>query len=175
MSLKVGDWVKSHRAGIWQIYRVLEYKCQNPVTGLEQDAVTIFSKCFVTNKFKPSFKEQCCDPSLITPLSSSEKSEVNLFISQNEELYKKFREYEPSAIDCIYNARIKKPKAKEISVIEKNLSDLGLIRDLEINRHISSVGYAPESASSWTAQFVSENFSIVNGYIVFKFNKILAQ
>ena len=175
MSFKIGDWIKSYRAGIWQIYRILEYKCLDPVTGLEHDKTMIFSKCFVTNKFKRSFKEDCCDPALITPLSLPEQNELDLFIAQNKELYEKFCAYEPKTIDCIYNARIGIPKTKDTSAISQSLADLGPVRDLEIGRHLSSLGYSAGSTPSWTAQFVSENFTVENGYLVFKFSRILEQ
>ncbi|EGM78562.1 hypothetical protein Rhein_1338 [Rheinheimera sp. A13L] len=173
MPLNVGDWVRSYSTGIWQIYRVIEYKCRNPTTGLEQKKTTIFSKRFVSNAFRRSFKEECCDPALIVPLSLAEKNQMNLFIRQNENLYKKFQEYEPKKINCVYNARIEISETRDAASIAKELSGLGPMRDLDIDQRLSSLGYNTKAMPSWTVQFVSENFNLVNGYLVFNFSKVL--
>ena len=175
MSLEVGDWVRSYSAGIWQIYRILEYKCRNPVTGKEQDKTTIFSKRFVSNTFKRSFKEECCDPSFVEQLNSGEKRELDLFINQNKKLYVMFRDYKPKNIDCIYNARIGIPENRDSSAIAKALYGLGPIRDLDISQHLTTLGYNTKAMPYWTIQFISENFTLEDGYLVFKFSRILEQ
>ena len=175
MSLKVGDWVRSYSAGIWQIYRILEYKCRNPVTGLEQDKTTIFSKRFFSSAFKRSFKEECCDPAFVVQLSFAEKNELDLFISQNERLYKKFQKYEPKTIDCVYNARIGIPESRDSAAITKELSGSGPLRDIDIGQHLSSLGFDTKAMPSLTVQFVSKDFSVSDGYLVFEFSRILEQ
>ena len=115
--LKVGDWVKSYSSGIWQIYRILDCKRLNPATGDEQDKTTIFSKRFLSNAYKRSFKEECCDPHFVTRLNSDEKSDLNKFISENPKLYETFLAYEPKNIDCVYNARIGIPESRDSATV----------------------------------------------------------
>ena len=175
MSLKVGDWVRSYSAGVWQIYRILEYKCRNPVTELEQDKTTIFSKRFVSNAFKRSFKEECCDPSFVVKLNLDEMNELRLFMSQNAKLYEQFQKYEPKSIDSVYNARIGIPQSYDPTAIAKELAGSGPLRDIDIGHHLSSRGFDTKAMPFWTVQFVSKNFSITNGYLVFEFSRILEQ
>ncbi len=173
MSFEVGDWVRSYSAGIWQVYRILNYKCLDPVTGEERDKTTIFSKRFVTNSFKRSFKEECCEPAIVQHLDSGEQGELEVFISQNTQLYEKFLGFEPKNIDCIYNARIGIPKSGDSSVIAEAFTRSKPMRDLDINQYLTGMGYDTKGMPSWTVQFLSENFEIENGYLIFKFSRIL--
>jgi hypothetical protein len=58
MTFGVGDWVKTYTAGIWQVYRILDYKCMDSMTGRKAQKRTVFSRRFVSNSFKRSFKEE---------------------------------------------------------------------------------------------------------------------
>lgn len=173
MSLKVGDWVRSYSAGIWQVYRILEYKCLNPVTGGEHDKIAVFSKRFVSNSYKRSFKEEFCDPSFVEPLSQNERAELESFISENKKLYEKYLAYEPKGIDCIYNARVGVPESRDSSEITESLSDSELMRDIDICQYLTNLGYNTKAIPAWTVQFVSENFSLADGYLMFKFSRVL--
>lgn len=173
MSLKVGDWVRSYSAGIWQVYRILEYKCLNAVTGEVQNKTTVFSKRFVSNSYKRSFKEESCDSSLVRHLSPNEGAELENFISENSKLYEQYLAYEPKGIDCIYNARIGVPESKNASEITKLLSGLEPIREIDISQHLANLGYNTKAMPAWTVQFVSENFNVVGGYLMFKFSMVL--
>ena len=173
MSLKVGDWVRSYSSGIWQIYRIVEYKCLNPVTGDEQEKTTVFSKRFLSNSYKRSSKEECCDPLFVARLNSDENAKLDIFISENAELYKKFLAYEPKNIDCVYNARIGIPESRDSATVFGALTGSEAMRDIDINKYLTGLGYNTKAMPYWTIQFVSENFSIVDGYLYFKFNRVL--
>ncbi|WP_444910225.1 hypothetical protein [Microbulbifer sp. TRSA005] len=173
MSLKVGDWVRSYSSGIWQVYRIIDYKCLDPVTGEEQNKTTVFSKRFVSNSCKGSFKEECCDSSLVEKLSKDERAELQIFIGENKNLYEKYLAYEPKGIDCIYNARIGVPESRDLSEINDSLSGAEAMRDIDISRYLTELGYNTKAMPSWTVQFVSKNFSVVGGYLMFRFNRVL--
>ena len=121
MNIEVGDWVRSYSTGIWQVYRILYYKGINPVDGKEQEEVTVFSKRFVSNSFRRSFKEESCAHTFITKLDQYEREELDQFIKSNELLYKQFIKYQPKSIDCLYNARIGIPEDRDKEKIINNL------------------------------------------------------
>lgn len=173
MSLEVGDWARSYSSGIWQVYRVLEYKCKNPATGSEQDKTTVFSKRFVSKSYKKSFKEECCSPSFVWPLRPDEKAELELFINENTKLYEKFIAFEPKNIDCIYNARIGIPESKDTDEVVKKFSNSKLVRDIDINSSLTDLGYDTEAMPYWTVQFVSDNFMLEDGCLMFEFSQVL--
>jgi hypothetical protein len=173
VALKIGDWVRSYSTGIWQIYRILDYKCKDPVTGKDVEKTTIFSKRFVSDSFKRSFKEECCDPAFVYFLDMDKKKELDSFIESKPGLYQKFIDHEPKKIDCIYNARIGIPLHKDSQMIEDKLKVLGPIKDIEINSKLNELGFDTKAMPSWTVQFVSNDFACVDGYLSFQFVRVL--
>ena len=173
MVLKIGDWVRSYSTGIWQIYRILDYKCKDPITGKEVEKRTIFAKRFVSDSFKRSFKEECSDPAFVHLLESEEKKELDAFIDSNPSLYQKFIDHEPKKIDYIYNARIGIPKHRDSQMIADKLKNLGPIKDMEINPKLNELGFNTTALPSWTVQFVSNGFECISGHLSFQFLRIL--
>ncbi len=171
--LKVGDWVTSYRQGIWQIYRVLKCKEMDPLSHLAVLKTTIFSKRFVSPSFKRSFSQECCDPSFVKKLERKTQSKLKAFIKQNPALFKLFNEYVPKPVDNVYNARIGIPERKNVEEIEALFSRERVFNELEIDPYLRSLGFDTEELPSWTAQFVSEDHSCRNGYLVYKFHSIL--
>lgn len=172
-ALSVGDWVRSYSSGFWKIYRVLDYKCINPVTGKEVCETSIFSKRFVSNSFKRSFKEECCDPAFVSLLTPEEKIEIDNFIDGNPVIYQKFIDYEPNRIDCIYNARIGIPGHNNNQLVTEELENIGPIKDVEINKKLIELGFDTSAMPSWTVQFVSSGFECIGGYLSFRFSRVL--
>ena len=175
MNLKVGDWVTSYSKGIWQVYRVLDYTCIDPASKKEMKKNTVFSKRFVSSTLKRSFKEECCDPAFVTKLDSVELTELQEFIDDNVGLYKKFESYQPKEIDCIYNARIGIPEDRSAGNIAKLLEGSGIIKETEINAQLAELGFNTKAMPSWTVQYVAKDFQCIDGYLAFKYERVLTQ
>ena len=173
MELKIGDWVTSYSSGIWQIYKILNYKGINPVSGLEKEITSIFSKRFLSKSFKSSFKEECCSPDFVDKLDHETTDRLKKFIKENDELVSKFKKYLPKKINSVYNARIGIPKGKNAKEAEAIISKDRAFNVLEINQHLDELGFNTKELPSWTAQFVSEDFKCQNGYLVYNFKRIL--
>lgn len=175
MALKIGDWVRSYSAGIWQIYRILDYKCNDPVSGKQVEKTTIFSKKFVSDSFKRSFKEECSDPAFVYLLDPDKKKELDAFIESHPGLYQKFINHEPKKMDCIYNVRISIPPHRDSQMIADKLKDLGPVKDIEINAKLNALGFNTKARPSWTVQFVSSGFEYIDGYLSYQFLRVLEQ
>jgi len=173
MELKVGDWVRSYSSGIWQIYRILDYKCSDPLTGNSQNKTSIFVKRFVSNSFKRSFKQESCDPLIITKLGREEQLKLDGFIKDNPDLYKKFNELAFTDIDCIYNARIGIPENSSIESIASKFESTGYIKDIDIQSMLVKMGFKTKDMPSWTVQFISDNYHCIDGHLAFKFARVL--
>lgn len=173
MELHENEWVTSYSSGIWRIYKMLDYKGIDPATKLEVDKTTIFSKRFVSNSFKRSFKEECCDPVFVDKLDHETMAKLEHFIEQNQALYKEFQEYVPKPLNSIYNARIGIPKDKDVSYLEAIISKDKKLRVSEINQYLKELGFNTNSLPSWTAQFVSKDFECKDGYLIYSFHQIL--
>ncbi|WP_054702497.1 hypothetical protein [Desulfosarcina cetonica] len=171
--LKVGDWVTSYHQGIWQIYRILQYTEKDPLSGLPSPHTTIFSKRFVSSKFKRSFSQECCHPTFVEKLNPEILAKLETFIEQNAKLHRLFTEYKPKTIDSIYNARIGIPKGKTAEEIETLFPKERTFTIFEIEPFLRSLGFDTEELPSWTAQFVSKGHVCQDGYLVYKFHRIM--
>jgi len=174
MAVNVGDWVRSYSSGIWQIDRILEYRCLDPLTGQEAKKTTVFSRRFVSNSFKRSFSEEACDPIFVKLLGTDELATLQDFIAQNTELHEKFRAHEWKGIDCVFNARIAIPGDRNLAAATAKLAGAGPMRDVEISPFLESMGFDTKTRAFWTAQFVSPNFECRDGYLMFKFLRVLS-
>lgn len=173
MRLNVGDWVRSYSSGIWQIDRILEYWCLDPLTGREAKKTTVFSRRFVSNSFKRSFSEEACDPVFVNSLGKDELSTLQDFIARNSGVHEKFLAHQWKGIDCLYNARICIPHDRDLAAATANLAGAGPIRDVDIPSLLEGLGFDTKTSPSWTVQFVSRNFECRDGYLMFKFHRIL--
>jgi hypothetical protein len=173
MELKIGDWVKSYSAGIWQIYDILTYKCLDPVKNTEQSETMVFLKRFVNSQYKRAFTEETCNPWFVKPLNKKDRSVLNKFIEKNDALVKKFSDYVPERLDCIYNARIRIPDNLSQKEIERKIPKDRPFRDLDINGFLEKAGFDTKGFPQWTLQFVSSGFEIDKGYLIYRFSRLL--
>lgn len=173
MAMKVGDWVRSYSSGIWQIDRILEYRCLDPLAGQEAKKTTVFSRRFVSSSFKRAFGEEACDPAFVKLLGADELATLRDFIAQNTEMHEKFRAHQWKGIDCVYNARIAVPRDRDLAAATAKLAGAGPIRDVDISSFLEGLGFDTKTRAFRTAQFVSRNFECRDGYLVFKFLRVL--
>ncbi len=169
----VGDWVRSYEAGIWQVYRVLTYVGRDPVSGSDQQRTSVFSKRFLNNSFRRSFKSDCCDVSLIEQLDGPTTKKLADFIASNEALYQAFCEYAPEPIDVIYSARVGIPKEKTVQDVESQLSGCPPLRETEIHEFLADAGIGSEGFPYWTIQFISNDHETIDDYLVYRFLRVL--
>jgi hypothetical protein len=165
--------VRSYESGIWRIYRILNYIGRDPVSGSEQHRTTVFSKRFLLNSFKRSFKIECCDPSFVEKLDKVTANKLDEFIEENRGLYESFCEYEPEPINAVYNARIKAPDGKTKEEVETCLSSCPSLNELEIGEYLRDAGFDTEGFPYWTVQLVSKNHECHDGYLVYRFHRVL--
>lgn len=170
----MGDWVRSYESGIWQIYRILDYVGWDPVSKSEERRTTVFSKRFLTDSFKRSFKSESCDVSFIERLDDTKSRKLSEFIARNEALYKAFCEYAPEPINVIYNARIKIPEEKSAQDVEALLSGCPPLRESKIKEFLSDAGFDTNGLPFWTVQFISRNYETIEDYLVYRFLRVLS-
>ncbi|WP_445356226.1 hypothetical protein ACJJI5_10500 [Microbulbifer sp. EKSA008] len=84
--LKIGDWVRTIKAGLWQIYRIDEFNCINPMTEKVEDKTLVFIKRFINDSGKRSFTQDVYSPEVIFQLSSEELNELEEFISEHQDI-----------------------------------------------------------------------------------------
>ena len=173
LEIKEGDWVTSFSSGLWQIYRVLSYKGINPVSKSEKLKTSVFSKRFVLNSLKPSFKEECCSPDFVERLDPETNTKLEEYIRDNETLHKEFNEYKPKPIDSIYNARIGVPEGKSLEATDALICKDRNLNELEIGPYLKELGFDITRLPSWTVQFISEDHNCQDGYLIYRFARIL--
>jgi hypothetical protein len=171
---QAGDWVTSYGKGIWQIYRVLRLKGIDPATGRPRDQISIFSKRFLSSSMKRSFSEESCHPSFVKKLDAEALANLDLFIKDNQALYRKFLEYKPKPLDAIFNARFGIPHDKTADEIAALIPKDTMLWLGEIQPLLESLGLDTTGMPSWTAQFVSPDHTCVDGYLAYRFNRILS-
>jgi len=173
MNLKEGDWVTSYSQGIWQIYRIIARDgSDNPAWFQHKGGVTVFSKRFLSNSFRRSFTQECCNSLFVEKLDAATERKLKRFIKENEKLYQVFVDYSPKAVHLIYNARFGIPAGKTKDEIESLIPKKKVRKD-EINLLLQRLGLDTNDQISWTAQFVSHDHERKDGHFVFRFNRIL--
>ena len=89
-------------------------------------------------------------------------------------LYQQYLAYEPKNIDSIYNVAVEVPASVDVALLKKALTKLPPISDLKINQQLKEMGCNTQPLiPTWTMQFVSENFQVENGHLMFKFSKMI--
>ena len=166
--------MRSYESGIWQIYRILIYIGWDPVSRSEKPKTIVFSKRFVTDSFKRSFKADSCDASFIESLDNPTSKKLTDFISENETLYRAFCEYEPKPIDVVYSARIGIPDGKSVQDVEARLADCPPIRESKIGEYLRDAGFDTEGFPFWTVQLVSRDYETIDSYLVYRFLRVLS-
>ena len=171
--MKIGDFVHSYTKGIWQIYRIEKYKSINQLTGKIEKKETAFLKRFVSESYKKSFTEESCDISFVVPLSADEKIKLNSFVEKNKDLFDKFNQYSPKQIDSVLVMHIRMLNSDEIQKVKTIFSDNNNLTYKNINNLIKENNLNREHGYGWTLQFVSENFKMKHGVLIYKFLRIL--
>ena len=171
--MKVGDFVHSYTKGIWQIYRIINYKTINLQNDKSEKKETVFLKRFISASYKKSFSEECCDPSFVSPLSVEELIKLNNFIENNKDLFEEFNNYMPKPIDAILNIKIRKIEQVELKQFTELLKSRKKMTYREINKYIVQNNLKAEKSYGNTLQFVSNNFEIKNGNLVYQYSRIL--
>lgn len=172
--LQVGDWVTSYSKGIWQIYRILHLKGIDPDSGRPRDQISIFSKRFLSSSMKRSFSEECCHPTFVKKLDADAAANLELFIKDNQALHRKFVEYKPKPVNAIFNARFGIPHNKTTDEIAALIPKDTVLWQGEIQPLLERLGLNTKAMPSWTAQFVSPDHACVDGYLAYRFNRILS-
>lgn len=169
----VGDWVRIHKAGIWQIYRLLNVKCADPRTGEETQRPILFAKRFLSNSFRKSFSQDCCHPSLARPLTDSEKQKLNAFIEQHDKQFAQFEAFTPKPIGCIYNARMAIPSDKTPEQVDQELSTDRTFNELQIRTYLEGHGF-DDGFPYWTVQFKNSDHECDDdGYLRYTYMRVL--
>jgi hypothetical protein len=169
----IGDWVKSYSKGYWKIYRMEKYLGFDATTNSEKEYVSIFSKRLISEKLRKSFSFEVCSPKFVVCLSSEELKIINEYLAENREIEKEFNLLCPKKIDAIFNAKIVIPENDNIEYIGSRIIHNKYLTGIEILEMIENVDLKPKGRFGWTAQFVSKNFKIENGKLVYCFHKIL--
>ena len=170
VEVKPGDWVTSYSAGIWQVYRVVTYSAEDPVTGKAGFHTSILSKRFLNGKMQRAFSQECCAPRFVEKLSRSEVAELNKFIAENSKLWAAFENHAPKPLSAIYNARITIPRGMTKAAAKALLSSAAATQAERISQ-LKRVGLWDPAGHS-TAQFLSEDFEAHQGELVFTFARV---
>lgn len=126
--IKIGDWVTSYTAGIWQVYRIIEdfYELRwNPETPKEKsNRVLVFSKRLCNSKFKRSFGTESCEITFIDPLDKKDKDKVIKLLKGDEKLDKAFQEYQPKSANLISGYSFSLPETYVYTKFESRIKEL---------------------------------------------------
>lgn len=171
--LKIGDWFVSTSAGIWQIYRIDNFKSINPMTDKIEDKTLVFGKRFINDAGKRSFTQNFFSPSLIFKLEGVEIDNLNDFIKDNVEIYEKFEQFEPKPINSIYSVGIETPKDKSPADIASLIPKNKKLNVIQIRELVDSLGFDTKSYPQWTIQFISKGTELHDNFVQYIFNKVL--
>lgn len=172
-NLDIGDWVITTNAGIWQIYRIDNFKSIDPLTEKVADKTLIFVKRFINDSGKRSFTETFFSPSLIFKLDQEEVHKLEEFIKDNMDIYEKFNKYKPKPIDSLYSCGIEIPKDKAPEEIAELIPKEKKLTELQIRELVGNLGYDTKSYPQWTIQFISKGTELKDRYVRYKFNKVM--
>ncbi|MBW3637486.1 MAG: hypothetical protein KY445_13645 [Armatimonadetes bacterium] len=171
--VKIGAWIRTHRVGIWQIYRVINVNYLDPSSSTESNRTIVFAKRFLSDSYRRSFSEDCCHSSLIYPLSSEDHRRLDQFIQDNPQIYVQFQDYSPKPIDSIYNARINAPPGQTVKQVQKQLATDRQFSEFQIGPFLTEQGFSTDVYPQWTAQFVSPDHMCKDGTLQYKLHRVL--
>ncbi len=174
MSLRVGDWVTNCGTGFWRVHRVLDHRAWDPRTGGEFAQRLVFVTRFLSKSLKRSFTEDCCDESLIRPLDVAQRHQLDDFIAANPELLRKFDAYQPKPQDTLFTARVGVPADRDADPITRALAGGGELTVFEIGPTLRGLGLKTGAVPYWLVQFLCEDYACRDGYLRYKFLRVLA-
>jgi hypothetical protein len=111
IAIKHGDWVRITPLwpGIWKVYRILagfkEFQCSLDEPETTSNRVIVFCHRVVNDSWKRSFSHNCCEVSLIRPVSPDERKRITGLLSSDQKLRTAFEKYQSkqNRIDSITN------------------------------------------------------------------------
>ena len=145
--VKVGDWVTSYTAGIWQVYKIIddfyELKWNLKEEKEKSKRVMVFSKRLCHNNGKRSFSTEGCELTYIDLLDKEEINNVNTLFKETKKLEKDFNNYVPKLVNLVSGVEFSLPDNYSFDKFNSRINDLfdgkidsGLTID-EINTIIS--------------------------------------
>ncbi len=178
----VGDWVKARKAGVWQIYRILQgqwemrYSLSSP--RARSMRTTVFVRRLVNAEWQRAFSAECCDQSFIQPLSREEKKQLDEVL-KDQRLRESFQRYSPKPIDLIVNLPMGVPDRRELDVFCKNTlspaMDPGIAMDdvLKMLDEANLARFVSQYPITATLQMVCRDHEVRNGEFVLRSCKVL--
>lgn len=126
--IKIGDWVTSYSAGIWQVYRIIDdfYELRWDLKDKKEKSsrILVFSKRLFNSKFKRSFSTESCEITFIDPLEKSDKEKVLNLLQSDEKLDKAFKEYKPKSANLISGYSFSLPKSYTYNKFKNRVKEL---------------------------------------------------
>jgi hypothetical protein len=95
------------------------------------------------------------------------------YIADNPGVYAKFESYHPKPVDNNYNARIGIPKDRSAEDVAALFDKTRLIPESDIDPMLKGMGFDTNALPAWMAQFVSKDHECVDGYLVYRFERVL--
>ncbi|MDD1779923.1 hypothetical protein LRP49_01820 [Enterovibrio sp. ZSDZ35] len=169
----IGDWVYSTQSGVWQIYRIDEFKAFNPSTKEFEDKSLIFAKRFFDDKGKRAFTQDFFSITSLFPIKGESKLDLDLYIKSHPRLYAKFLRYQPDPIDTVFHCRIDVPEHQSTDDIA-GMFPVGVeFSQSEAEQLVNSLGLDAKSTPHWTVEFISRGTVLRDGYMRYVFNRVL--
>lgn len=118
VAIAVGDWIRTHEPGIWQVLRILRvshelrYSLSEP--RRKSKRVIVFSRRIVNAKWCRSFSTACCEQSLCSPLSPDDRQRLDVLLKEDTELRRAFDLYIPEPIPLIVNVSLGIPDPRQL-------------------------------------------------------------
>ena len=167
-SFGVGDWVRIHLPGIWQVARIQPIVCRDPATGDATNRTALFVSRIATKLPKKSFSAAVCDISLARAALKSDVAKMEKL----PELLAEFNAYDPPVIDAVYNVAFAKPSKASKSELAKKFKKESPMTEFEIHalcdRLKLELGYR-----EWTAQFIARDHEIDDANrLLYQFSQI---
>lgn len=185
ISIKEGDWVRipSLWPGIWKVSRTLggfkedRWSLDDPLQPSKRTLV--FCHRLLNDSWQRSFSHQCCEISLINPLSPPDLKKLGVLLSENPKLVAAFEKYQSATkgIDLVANLGFGGFNKKEIGEFSRICAamlaeriDTGLtmddvLRELRERGLDSNMGKLPQQA---TLQLVSGRHELRGDRFVYR-------
>ncbi|QSP94017.1 hypothetical protein LPB19_12545 [Marinobacter salinisoli] len=179
--IKIGDWVTSYTAGIWQVYRVIddfyELRWSLQEEKKKSDRTLICSKRLFNSKWKRSFSSESCHHVFVDLLSSDDVRRISVEFNKNPKLQEAFEKYEPKDSNLLSDIGFSLPESYDYDDFAKEVESLlagriahGLIMDeiLEILEGSDVFQYKGKYPQNARIQFFCQNYEISSSELIFR-------
>lgn len=180
MEIAIGDWVRSHSPGIWQVVRQVpeHYEPRYALDAPQKlsDEPLLVLKRLVSDKWKPALAMEAAAASLVRPLTKADGTKLQRFLNENEPLIIEFEAFS-QPVNLTLNLSFALPKKADFRPFQKYFEDAfalplpaGLTSDAILERIISSQ-YAsnfndiPRSA---TLQFACKDLEVKRKHFIYR-------